>query len=189
MSFVSEREQKLILDLVGQKITESAFCSTFPLVAGTASTAGLSMLQRALEERDAVGVDFGTILAEQFGLAPEYLQVLADLASAPWHQRHEDIVRELALLKSPLSIEPLYQAAQARYEYSYDDGAAIARKAVHALGDILTVESVSRLGDLLRDRRQIVQNYARKELTKIAAREHGPEAVRAEATRALARET
>lgn len=169
MSFVSEREQRLILDLLSGRISEEDFYREFPTNPGEVSAVALAMLQRALQERDPVGAEFGLYLAHRFGITNNFLDVLLALANVPWHQRHEDVIEGLAALKNPASVDALYQAALARHPYlEYDDAFALGTKSIYALGAIETREAVSRLGELLHCGNSILETEAKAQLKRIA---------------------
>lgn len=149
MSVVGERERRLILDLLLKRISEDEFYRSYPLARGEASHAGQVMLARALKERDAAGAEFGLYLGARFGITDEYLDVLLELATAPWHERHEDIVDALAILKSPKSVDTLVRAATTSYPYrDYDQFNSLGVKCVYALAKIGTPEAVAGLRKL-----------------------------------------
>jgi hypothetical protein len=108
MSSVGNREQRLILDLLLRRKSARQFFEEFPVKPDDAAAPGLAMLQRALAERDSVGVEFGLYLGHRFGISLKYLDVLLALAGEKWHERHEDVIDGLAKLRSPQSIDVLY---------------------------------------------------------------------------------
>jgi len=169
MSFVSPEKQQLILDLLLDRLSEQDFYSRYPTSQSEVSTSGATMLRRALEEEDRVAVEFGLYLGHRFGITPEYLDTLENLAAAPWHERHEDVVAGLAKLRSPSSATALRDAALLRPAYlSYDDAFSLARKAIHALKSIQTPEALEKLGEILRQAPSPISDYAKKALTQVA---------------------
>jgi hypothetical protein len=150
MSSIRKRERQLILGLLLSRISEDEFYREYPTKPEEASSVGLAMLRRALQERDPVGVEFGLYLGHRFGISPDYLDVLLSLASADWHERHEDVVDGLAKLKAPASASRLYEAALAEHPYrQYDEANTLGVKAVRALGSLQTQEAIVLLGRLL----------------------------------------
>ena len=113
MSFVSSAQQKLILDLLLRRISEQDFFSSYPTSPETVQQEGLALLESATANEDGVDAEFGLYLTHRFGVTPAHEEPLNQLANAPFHQRHEDVVAALSKLKKPSSIEPLYRAALA----------------------------------------------------------------------------
>jgi hypothetical protein len=170
VSFVPERQRRLILDLLLGRLSEEQFFQEFPASRDDASSVGLDMVRRAIQERDAVGVEFGLYLGHRFGVSPSYLDALIELVGANWHERHEDVVDGLAKLKAPASIDALYQAALAEHSYrDYDEAHSLEVKAVRALAAIHTGKAIERLGELLRHANSTVQSETRAQLTKIVS--------------------
>jgi len=185
VSFVSAREQTLILDLLLGRISEHAFYAAYPIAGTVARDVGVTMLRRALAEHDGVAVEFGLYLGHRFGITDDYSDVLNELADAPWHKRHEDVIMGLAKLRSASSVDALFRAGLAKHDYlSFDERFALARKAVHALSAIQTREAIDRLGAILLQGNDVVKSYAQKELARVA-NAGTSEAVRAEAKRLL----
>jgi hypothetical protein len=186
VSFVSPSKQQLILDLLLGRVSAQQFYAAYPTSEATASGEGSEMLKRAVEEQDGVAAEFGLYLGHKFGITPEYLEPLNALADAEWHQRHEDAVAGLAKLHHPSSVEPLYGAARLRPQYlDYDETFALAKKAVHALEAIQTTQAVEKLGQLLSQSPDVVKEYAKRALTRIADKGHS-EQLRSSAARWLA---
>jgi hypothetical protein len=170
VSSVSTSQQQLILDLLLGKLGEQEFYDRYPTSAAEVTEVGLHMLERGLQERDPVAVEFGLYITHRFGVTPQHLGVLNALAPAPWHERHEDAVSALAQLRDPSSVVPLYEAARLRLAYlEYDESFALARKAIRALQGIQTVEAVDRLGLLAKDAESPVSDYAQSALRKLAS--------------------
>ncbi len=115
-----------------------------------------------------MGVEFGLYLGHRFGISPDYLDALLGLASADWHERHEDVVDGLAKLKAPASANGLYEAALAHHPYrDYDEANALGVKAVRALGSLQTHEAIVLLGRLLHSRNPALTSEVRAQLTRI----------------------
>jgi hypothetical protein len=186
MSSSSEREQRLILDVLGNRISAEEFLQAFPR-KGEPSLLGLSMLREALEERDPVGVEFGLYLAFRFGVSADYLDVLLALATADWHENHEDVVEALTELNAPESATALHAAALAEHEYlEYDEAHALGTKSAWALAKLQTEAAVEALTDLLSSGAAPVAQVAREQLERLAAGAPSP-SVRDAARSALGR--
>lgn len=149
MSLVGEHERRLILDLLRKRISEDDFCAAYPMTPGEGSHVGYEMLARALQQQDAVAVAFGMYLGGRFGVTDEYLDVLLDLATAPWHETHEDVVTAIGTLKSPKSIDTLVRTATTHFPYrDYDEFNSLGVKCVYALAKIGTPEAIAGLRTL-----------------------------------------
>ena len=59
----------------------------------------LARLIAATNSKDAAGVELGLTAVWQAGLHPEMCNALVQLTEAPWHTRHEDVVRAIQDLK------------------------------------------------------------------------------------------
>jgi len=94
-----------------------------------------------------------------------YVPTLIALAEAPWHQRHEDVVHALQILRSPKAISALEQATFSRHEYlAYDNNYALARKCTWALADIGTREAHGALTRIAECSDPTIAAYAKKRL-------------------------
>src|SRR5258708_3228946 len=82
----------------------------------------------------------------QIGLREEFVPALVELLQSKDHFRHEDIAAALQTLRDPKTVDALYEAAHARYEYlAYDEYFGLARKCTWALADIGTPEAKAKL--------------------------------------------
>ncbi len=99
-------------------------------------------LESAIRLQNAALVERAVCEAFAAGLHPLYAEFLILLAEAPWHTRHEDVVRALQSLRSPTAVGALERTAHAVHAYlAYDDGLALARKCTWALADIGTPDA------------------------------------------------
>jgi glycosyltransferase involved in cell wall biosynthesis len=179
----------LILDLAVGRISDEEFSREYPVEPGKIGALGLSLIRRAISERDADGVELGLYLAGRGSLSEELLELLNFLAGEAWHHQHEDIVSFLTDFKSPKSVDVLYKAALARHEYlEYDEAFALGVKAIWALFAIKTREAVERLGQLLRCDNPILAANAKERLLAIEGDQAASEAARTAAREALAAE-
>ncbi|MBN8851224.1 MAG: hypothetical protein BGO55_10025 [Sphingobacteriales bacterium 50-39] len=161
-------EKQLITDFVSGKITSDVFLSRYPIDFDNNHSYILLTLQNAYELRNAEEVDLGLSLLffdKEFRNSKKYVEILCELLSASWHYRHEDIVTLLQGLKAPESVDALYEAALSRFDYlDYDDTYALARKCIHALGDIKTEYSKEKLRLLATSDVPIIKEKAEKQL-------------------------
>jgi hypothetical protein len=185
MSFVSEREKDLILDLTLNRISEEAFFEVLGTGSRDGRALGLAMIERALSEKDPLGVELGLYLGFRFGFSPEYQRPLLALAEAPWHKRHEDVVSGLEKLLDPASVAVLRRVADARYTYlAYDDSRALRIKSVYAISKIPTLEAVTCLAEIWHVGDDVVAPLARERLAVLEKRAASAE-LRSAAQKAL----
>jgi hypothetical protein len=168
VSFVGDREQRLILDLLVGRVSDSDFRRQFPMRPEQAAEFVLGMLTRALRERDPVGVEFGLYLGHRFGFSDQHLEILCLLACVKWHERHEDVVDALAKLKSPRCVDVLYCAALTGHAYrQYDETESLGVKCIYVLEAIQTRDATVRLGALLHSGNQVLERQAAAALHRI----------------------
>jgi len=108
-SFVSDQERELVLGLLLGRISEDEFLISFP---GIPQEVVVTWLERATRECDPLGVEFALYVGHRFSLVEACLPYLLVLATADWHQRHEDVVGALSELRALQSVGPLYEAAK-----------------------------------------------------------------------------
>jgi HEAT repeat protein len=98
-------------------------------------------------------------------LHPVHAPALILLAEAPWHQRHEDVVRALQQLRSPDAIGPLERTTFSTHDYlAYDEDFGLARKCTWALADIGTPAAHEALTRLASCKNPTIAGYAKKRL-------------------------
>lgn len=71
-------------------------------------------LEAAAQSKNAEAVELALSNAFSAGLHEELSRVLIELASAPWHSRHEDVALALQELRAPESVAVLERLALAR---------------------------------------------------------------------------
>jgi hypothetical protein len=98
-------------------------------------------------------------------LHPIHAPALILLAEAPWHQRHEDVVRALQQLRSSDAVDALERTAFSVHEYlAYDGDFGLARKCTWALADIGTPAAHQALTRLAECNNPTIAGYAKKRL-------------------------
>lgn len=136
---MSPEERSLVMALFvvpgRQSMSNGQFLKEFGAADGTAL--GLDLLRDAVDRRDPVDVELALVVCFRFGFTDGHLQPLLTLASADWHQRHEDVASALGELRSPASVDALAHLAQWVPAYlEFDRARALAVKAIWALGGI-----------------------------------------------------
>jgi hypothetical protein len=161
---MTEIEKKLILEFSLQKINIDEFLQNYSKVVD--SNHVLQLLIEAYNQKDSSEVEYALLLGFIFNtFSNEYVEVLCKLIQEEWHYKHEDIALVLQELKSPVSVDALYMAALKKLDYlGYDDSFALARKCIHALGDINTESSKEKLKLLAISDILIIREKAEKQL-------------------------
>lgn len=129
---------------------------------------GLDLLADAIDRRDPVDVELALVVCFTFGFSGDHVQPLITLAFADWHQRHEDVALALEELKAPASVDALAHLARWVPDYlSYNDGQALATKAIWGLGKIGNDAARAALTSLARSPRGVVAEGATAQLAKL----------------------
>lgn len=160
------KEKDLIIDFALKKITKEDFLSTYSVNPAIEKQHVLQLLEKAYQEKNADDVDILLVLGFLFDVfSKDYIDILCKLIVEDWHYKHEDIALVLQKLKSPESIDALYKTALAKFEYlDYDDSYALARKCIHALGDMNTDYAKEKLKLLAASDIDIIKEKAEKQL-------------------------
>jgi len=167
---VTPLQRELILSLVigpgdDKKRDLESFLGAFGEQDGT--RLGLELLADAANRRDPRDLELALIVIDVFGVAEAHREVLSSLVRSDWHVKHEDIVSLLGRLGSPESVADLVFATSWVPEYlSYDENRALARKAIHALGNIPGPEVDGALAQLLSSPDDLVRRQAARALEK-----------------------
>lgn len=176
-SFVPDRDTELVFALVGGSMGEPEFRRSFP---GDPRERVVQWLERSLRDHDSLGVEVALSLGHRFGFPQESLPILLVLATAEWHQRHEDVVGALSKFHTEESVVPLFQAATLHLAYrDYDEFNSLGVKCVFALERVGSVGAVDRLADLARSGDAILEEAARASLLRLASESDSPEIRRA----------
>ena len=104
-------------------------------------------LEKAYNEKNNDSVDSLVFAIYTFELFTEKLiEILCKLSKEEWHGKHEDIASYFQKIKSPKTIECIYELAISDFEkYRWDDNFALVRKCCFALGDINTPKAKKKL--------------------------------------------
>jgi hypothetical protein len=179
---LAENIKRLGGDLITGHVSDALFFEVFETRPSDVVRFGLEVLQRAMQERDDLLIHFGMYVGHRFGFSPEHLPVLMELAEAPWHTDHENVVMALSDLRSPMSVDVLYRTALAKYDYLDDDDEirALGVKCLWALGNIATESALARIEQLAHCGVAVLETNAVGQLARMLIK--GP----TEPTRALA---
>ncbi|MEW9531805.1 hypothetical protein [Microbispora sp. NPDC049125] len=165
---MTPEEQRLIMSLVvvpgrGRQGDPRDVLDHFETHDGRAL--GRDLLREAVDRRDAVDVEMALIVCAVFGYTMDHFDSLVRLCSADWHYKHEDVVTGLGELRTSHAVDALYLATQWVPEYlDYDEGRALARKAIWAIGGTPGTEAGQALARLLSSSDEILQEAAREQL-------------------------
>jgi hypothetical protein len=163
---MTKHEKDLIKAFALKQIGKDDFFAEYPVDLNIDKVYALKTLEGAYESKNSEDIEYGLLLGFLLNLfSSDYIDVLCKLILEKWHYKHEDIALILQELKNPKSIDCLYQAALMKFDYlSYDDSYALARKCIHALGDINTEYSREKLRLLASSDIPIIKEKAEKQL-------------------------
>ena len=161
---MTESDKKLILDLSLEKINIDDFFQDYSNQVD--SNHVLQLINEAYSKKDYSELEYSLLLGFKFEtFSNDYGNVLNKLIQEDWHFKHEDLALILQDLKLPESVDPLYVAALKRLDYlNYDDSFAVARKCIHALGDIGTEAALEKLKQLSNTNIAIIKEKVEKQL-------------------------
>lgn len=166
-SFVPERDRDLVLGLVVGRLSQAEFEHQFQ---GNPRLRALEWLEKSIEKQDALGVELSLHLGHRFGFPDATVSPLLCLATAGWHQRHEDVVDALAKLRVPESVGPLFEVATTDFPYrEYDDSRSLAVKCIRALRRIENLDAVAKLATLSHSEDRIVAQAATTMLRRLVS--------------------
>ena len=113
----------------------------------SAELSARQLLEEAIASRDAAEVEFTLAVVPALGHFPTHSTLFVALFRQQWHQRHEDMTRDLERFGAEKQIiEAFGWSAQVRLDYlDYNNSEALARKAIYALGRMNTPESQTKL--------------------------------------------
>jgi hypothetical protein len=159
-----------ILDLATGRITEAEFLRRYPVDPRREPDHVRRLLEDASHSRNADDVEYAMLLGFTFGWNEDTVSILNRLLVEDWHQQHENIAMALSELRTPSSVESLYQAALSHHPYlDYDDSYALAVKCIWGLGKIGTEAARERLARLAASENPVIRDQAQKQLKRIRA--------------------
>ncbi|RFM25561.1 HEAT repeat domain-containing protein [Deminuibacter soli] len=161
---MTDNEKELILELAANAITKRDFLIHYAKPVNDVIV--LDGVEKACIEKDPEGIEYQLLLGFLFDCFTEqFSSLLCKLLGEEWHYKHEDIVFILQKLKSPNTVECLYNRALNKPAYmDYDDSYSLARKCIYALGDINTEPAREKLRLLATSDIPIIKEKAEKQL-------------------------
>lgn len=165
---MTEQEKEIVIDVAVGNAPQESLLQLFATPANETDQLVLRLLNEAFDKSDSDGIECALIVGFIFGFSSRHRRILCDILDANWHRRHEDAVSALATLKSPESIDSLFRAATARFDYlAFDASRALGTKAVSALSDIDDPAAIEKLRLLAESKDAVVSRKAKKRLAAI----------------------
>lgn len=159
-------KKALILKLMMKQINLSEFLCQFGDGSGELDLC--KELTIAREAKDAELVDFLLYLSAVVKFDYYDVDILNQLVTDSWHQKHEEIVRLLDHYRKPSSVNPLYKAALLNLEYrDYDDDFVLANKCIRVLEKIQDQNAIEKMELLASADNELIRQYAQKHLNRV----------------------
>jgi hypothetical protein len=163
-----QEEKQILLDFIMRKISEEEVLQKYLFDLKNDKNYIFSAIKKAAEGENAEDLEYSFYLLffnKAIIFQEEFIELICKLLKGKWHYQHENIVTMLQSIKSPLSINVLYETAFEKFDYlNYDDTHSLGRKCVHALGDINTEESKEKLRLIANSNIPILKEKAEKQL-------------------------
>lgn len=161
-----ENKKALILKLMMKQINLSEFLCQFGDGSGELDLC--KELTIAREAKDAELVDLLLYLSAVVKFDYYDVDILNQLVTDPWHQKHEEIVRLLDHYRQPSSVNPLYEAALLNLDYrDYDDDFILANKCIRVLEKIQDQNVIEKMELLASADNELIRQYAQKHLNRV----------------------
>lgn len=159
-------KKALILKLMMKQINLSEFLCQFGDGSGELDLG--KELTLAREAEDAELVDLLLYLSAVVKFDYYDVDILNQLVTDPWHQKHEEIVRLLDHYRQPSSVDPLYEAALLNLDYrDYDEDFVLANKCIRALEKIQDQNAIEKMELLASADNELIRQYAQKHLNRV----------------------
>ncbi|CAI1872334.1 Uncharacterised protein [Serratia fonticola] len=154
---IDARQRKLIMAVLNNnsikkgKISDEDFISQYPVENKSIHEFIQEKLGDALVTQSHNELEYILYLGFHFGFTIENVHILNELLNCKWHQKHEDIVRSLVLVKAKdkETIDSLAQCALAEFDYLSDDredgNYSLTWSCIYALAKIGTPYAVEKL--------------------------------------------
>lgn len=161
-----ENKKELILKLMMKQINLSEFLCQFGDGSGELDLC--KELTIAREAKDAELVDLLLYLSAVVKFDYDDVDILNQLVTDTWHQKHEEIVRLLDHYRQPSSVNPLYKAALLNLDYrDYDEDFVLASKCIRALEKIQDQNAIEKMELLASADNELIRQYAQKHLNRV----------------------
>ena len=158
-------KKDLILKLMMKQINLSEFLCQFGDGSGELDLC--KELTIAREAKDAELVDLLLYLSAVVKFDYYDVDILNQLVTDPWHQKHEEIVRLLDHYRQPSSVNPLYEAALLNLDYrDYDEDFILANKCIRVLEKIQDQNAIEKMELLASADNELIRQYAQKHLNR-----------------------
>ncbi|MHA0983951.1 hypothetical protein ACR9GO_15165 [Kosakonia cowanii] len=158
-------KKALILKLMIKQINLSEFLCQFGDGSGELDLC--KELTIAREAKDAELVDLLLYLSAVVKFDYYDVDILNQLVTDPWHQKHEEVVRLLDHYRQPSSVNPLYKAALFNLDYrDYDEDFVLANKCIRALEKIQDQNAIEKMELLAGADNELIRQYAQKHLSR-----------------------
>jgi hypothetical protein len=149
MPYLNDEQRALLKDYLLGDMSTSEFAAALAVGVDELPSVGARILAAAVRERDALDLQLGMGIGFHTRLTDEYVAPLLGAVDGEWHGSHEDVVSALDDLRRPEAIDAFVRAALTTYAVrAYDTYGALASKAMWALGNLATRESVAALAKL-----------------------------------------
>ena len=159
-------KKDLILKLMMKQINLSEFLCQFGDGSGELDLC--KELTIAREAKDAELVDLLLYLSAVVKFDYYDVDILNQLVTDPWHQKHEEIVRLLDHYRQPSSVNPLYEAALLNLDYrDYDEDFILANKCIRVLEKIQDQNAIEKMELLASADNELIRQYAQKHLNRV----------------------
>lgn len=165
---MTKEERDLLRKLMTRAIEPEVFKNNFTVDVSMNPSYIRELLETALIQQEAYDVEYLLIPIFYFNLyIEEFADILCKLMNETWHFQHENIALIFQRIKSPKTIDCLYDATLVQLEYlDFDEAYALAVKCIWALGDINTPESRRRLKLLTQSDNVIIKDNAINQLNR-----------------------
>ncbi len=165
---MNSKEKELIKNFILGNLSRDTFIKLYPVNLAENKNYILDGLENAFDEKNPENVEYFISLIsfdENWNITPKYVDVFCKLLLESWHYQHENLVSLLQGLKNPNTVDCLFKVALNKPEYmDYDDTYSLARKCIHALGDINTDYAREKLQMLAQSNVPIIKEKAEKQL-------------------------
>ncbi len=163
-------KKSLILKLMMNQLNISDFMCQFGDCSGNVDLCKELTIARVAE--DAELVDLLLYLSAVVNYCYYDVDILNQLMTDPWHQKHEEVVRLLAYYKHPSSVNHLYEAALLNLDYrDYDEDFVLANKCIRALEKIQDQNAIEKMELLANADNKLIRQYAQKHLNRVRHQE------------------
>lgn len=170
---MTEHEKEVLRELIGnlllRKISEEEFKKKCPINVSENSMVIKELLEKATQEKNADDYEILQMMVWIFKLylQKEYIELICKSSRETWHFRHEDIALLLEEVRSPYTVDCIYDLAIMDLKYmEFDEFFNIARKCSYALGKINTPKAKEKLELLAKNTNELIREYALKQLTR-----------------------